>query len=143
MTFVLDKQLKADSVVIGRFKLCQLLLMNDSQYPWFTLVPMLDGKKEVYELSHEEQNQLWFESRYLSELIMKHFKGDKLNIAAIGNVVSQLHIHHVVRFKNDISWPKPIWGQGPMKRYSELDMNNISLMIKHKLLDCEYFTAIK
>ena len=143
MTFDLDKQLKNDSVIIGQFKLCQLLLMNDSQYPWFTLVPMIDGKTEIYQLNHDDQNQLWTESRYLSEIIMGHFKGDKLNVAAIGNVVSQLHIHHVVRFKKDITWPKPVWGQHPMKHYSEADMAKICLDIKHKLKNCQFFRTYK
>ncbi len=140
MAFKLDKQLKADSIIIGQFKLCQLLLMNDSQYPWFTLVPMLNGKTEIYKLNPDDQNQLWTESRYLSEMIMEHFKGEKLNVAAIGNVVSQLHLHHVVRFKNDITWPKPIWGQLPMKHYSKVEINKICVNIKQELQSCSFFS---
>jgi len=117
MTFLLDKTLNKDSVAMGEFTLCRLLLMNDSQFPWFVLVPMRENKSEVYQLSDKDQNQFWLESRFLSVVLMDLYKGDKLNIAAIGNVVSQLHLHHVVRFKEDACWPKPIWGQLPMKAY--------------------------
>jgi len=118
MTFLLDKTLNKDSVAMGEFTLCRLLLMNDSQFPWFVLVPMREDKSEVYQLSDKDQSQLWLESRLLSVALMDLYKGDKLNIAAIGNVVSQLHLHHVVRFKEDACWPKPIWGQLPMKAYN-------------------------
>jgi len=117
MTFLLDERLNDDSITIGQFSLCRLLLMNDSQYPWFVLVPMRADKTEVYQLSDKDQNQFWLESRLLSTVLMDVFKGDKLNIAAIGNIVSQLHLHHVVRFKDDVCWPKPIWGQLSMQAY--------------------------
>ncbi len=119
MTYQLDSRLEADSVILGQFKLCQLLLMNDSQYPWFTLVPMKSNKTEIYQLSDDDQKQFWLESRLLSIAVMDIFEGDKLNVAAIGNIVSQLHLHHVVRFEQDPSWPKPIWGQLPMKPYQQ------------------------
>lgn len=117
MTFVLDSTLASDSIVIGHFELNLLLLMNDSQYPWLTLVPQRADKTEVYQLSDKDYRLFWNESKILSTVLMDLFSGDKLNIAAIGNLVPQLHLHHVVRFKNDNCWPKPIWGQLPMKNY--------------------------
>ncbi len=140
MSFQLDPRLNADSISIGQFQLCQLLLMNDSQYPWFTLVPMRDHKTEVYQLSDSDQAQFWLESRLLSIAIMDVFKGDKLNIAAIGNIVSQLHLHHVVRFETDACWPKPIWGQISMKAYQQKKIDEICQKIIAKLA-CFGFNA--
>jgi len=125
MTFLLDERLSNDSITIGQFPLCRLLLMNDSQYPWFVLVPMRPNKTEIYQLSDKDQNQFWLESRLLSTVLMDIFKGDKLNIAAIGNIVSQLHFHHVVRFKGDACWPKPVWGQLPMQAYQPEQIDDI------------------
>jgi diadenosine tetraphosphate (Ap4A) HIT family hydrolase len=140
MSFQLDPKLNADSISIGQFQLCQLLLMNDSQYPWFILVPMRECKTEVYQLSDSDQAQFWLESRLLSIAIMDIFKGDKLNIAAIGNIVSQLHLHHVVRFEKDVCWPKPIWGQIPMKAYQQKKIDEICQNIIAKLA-CFGFNA--
>lgn len=133
MSFQLDSQLNADSISIGQFQLCRLLLMNDAQYPWFVLVPMKENKSEVYQLSNSDQAQFWLESRLLSIAIMDIFEGEKLNIAAIGNLVNQLHLHHVVRFKKDVSWPKPIWGQLPMKAYQAQEIHEIRQNIIAKL----------
>jgi len=131
--FQLDSRLDSDSFTLGHFELSQLLLMNDSQYPWFTLVPMKDNVSEVYQLPLQEQNQLWHESRILSQVIMDLFDGYKLNVAAIGNIVSQLHLHHVVRFSNDVSWPKPVWGQFPMVDYNDTSKNAIISKVCNKL----------
>jgi len=110
-------QLQQDCVVIGRFPLCHLLLMKDANYPWFILVPDRDGISEIFELSAQDQQQLMRESSQLAEILAAKFKADKINIAALGNVVPQLHVHHVVRYRNDIAWPAPIWGAVPAKSY--------------------------
>ena len=123
--FELHPQLEEDSILVGNFSLCRLLLINDKQFPWFVLVPQRYGIQEVYQLNVKEQAELWLESNNLSQTIMKHFEGDKLNIAAIGNVVSQLHLHHVVRFKTDQLWPKPIWGQLPMSHYLDKELESL------------------
>jgi len=115
--FVLNEQLKKDCLLVGVFPLSQLLLMNDSQYPWFIQVPQRENITEIYQLSAADQKQQHRESIYLSEILMKTFEGDKLNIAALGNVVSQLHIHHVVRYRSDNAWPAPVWGKLPAKPY--------------------------
>ena len=133
MTFQLDSTLKSDSIILGSFELNLLLLMNDSQYPWFTLVPKRSNKVEIYQLSEDDRQLLWLESDILSRVIMDVFDGEKLNIGAIGNVVSQLHVHHVVRFQNDVSWPKPIWGQRPMIRYNHAEQSNVVNKIVPKL----------
>ncbi len=104
-------QLRKDCITLGRFELSHLLLMNDSSYPWLILVPDRDEVTEIYQLSLADRQQMWHESDVLSRWLMGKLQGDKLNIAAIGNMVSQLHLHHVVRFRSDRAWPKPVWGQ--------------------------------
>jgi len=123
--FNLHPQLDEDCILIGQFKLCQLLLMNDANYPWFILVPARENISEIYQLSDEDQKQLLSESTYLSQKLMQAFNGDKMNIAALGNVVPQLHVHHVVRYKTDPSWPAPVWGKLAAIAYDELQLNEI------------------
>lgn len=108
--FLLHQQLAADCIELIDLPLCKVLLMNDSQYPWFILVPRVADVRELYQLSWDDQQQVMNESSLLSELLMQTFKGEKLNVAALGNVVPQLHIHHIIRYQSDIAWPKPIWG---------------------------------
>jgi len=117
--FTLHPQLEKDSIELADFPLCKLLLCNDSAYPWFILVPKVADISEIYQLDWQQQQQLLNESSLLSELLMQVFAGDKMNVAALGNVVEQLHVHHVVRFKDDAQWPKPIWGQQEAAPYSE------------------------
>lgn len=116
---IIHPQLRQDCIYLGKLDLCQLLLMNDSQYPWCILVPDRDKIKEIYELSNDDQVQLAHESSFLASGMMEVYDGDKMNIAALGNVVPQLHIHHIVRFRTDPVWPSPVWGKLPAKAYSE------------------------
>lgn len=112
-------QLLNDCHLLGRFKLSHLLLSNDSNYPWFILVPDRSGIREIYQLTDQDQAQLLAESSLLSAHLMSIFKGDKLNVAALGNMVPQLHVHHIVRFKTDAAWPAPIWGRIDAKPYGD------------------------
>ena len=112
-------QLQNDCIHIGHFPLCQLLLSKDANYPWFILVPNRSDITEIYQLSHDDQIQLINESSYLAEVLTNTFSADKINIGALGNVVPQLHIHHIARYKNDIAWPAPIWGHASAKNYTE------------------------
>ena len=121
----LHPQLEKDCFVLGEFKLCSLLLLNDANYPWFILVPDRDDISEIYQLSEADQQQLLRESSLLAEFLMKSFHGDKMNIAALGNIVPQCHIHHVVRYHNDAAWPAPIWGYIPGKIYTENELNSV------------------
>jgi len=111
--FQLHPRLTADCLVLGDFPLCRLLMMNDRQYPWFILVPRIADLAELHHLHSCELAQFWRESRQLSEALESAFQGDKLNVAAIGNLVPQLHVHHVVRYRDDACWPAPVWGQRP------------------------------
>jgi diadenosine tetraphosphate (Ap4A) HIT family hydrolase len=119
MTFTLHPRLAADTLALGDFPLCRLLLMNDAQYPWFILVPRRENAREIYQLEPRDQQLLLRESSALSRAAMDAFKGDKLNVAALGNLVPQLHLHHVVRYAHDPAWPRPGWGLHPARPYAE------------------------
>lgn len=110
-------QLTRDCILLGRLPLCHLLLMNDCSYPWFILVPARADVREIYQLEHADRRQLLDESCLLAEFLMQAYDGDKLNVAALGNQVPQLHLHHVVRYATDPAWPAPIWGMHPMQGY--------------------------
>ncbi len=115
--FVLHERLAADCIVVGDWPLCRVLLMNDSNYPWLILVPRRPNLREIYELDTADRSQFLAESCALGEALMQQFAGDKLNVAALGNMVPQLHIHHVVRKVGDAAWPAPVWGKVPAVAY--------------------------
>jgi diadenosine tetraphosphate (Ap4A) HIT family hydrolase len=121
----LHPRLKEDTVEIGRFQLCRLLLMKDANYPWFILLPDRADVSEIHQLSEDDQIQLIRESTLLSEALVKAFQPDKLNIAALGNVVPQLHIHHIVRYRHDPAWPAPVWGRIPAVMYSVSELEKV------------------
>lgn len=127
MTFKLHEQLQKDCLELGNFELCRLLLMNDSRYPWFILVPQRADIHEVYQLTDVEQLQLNKESIHLTQSLAELFSADKMNTAALGNIVPQLHIHHVVRYKADSAWPAPIWGVGEAVKYSESEIKRLKM----------------
>lgn len=129
MSFTLHADLKRDGIPIGRFALCQVLLINDAHYPWFVLVPQQDGISDTIDLNKKDHAILWEESRIFSKAIMAAFEGQKLNVAALGNMTPQLHIHHIVRYKSDAAWPGPIWGKHSLSAYKDAEVD----VIKNKL----------
>lgn len=137
--FEIHPQLLRDCQLLGRFKLCHLLLMQDSNYPWFILVPDRENVSEIFQLSELDQQILAKESALLAKLLSVQFSADKMNIAALGNVVSQLHIHHVVRYQNDAVWPHPVWGKVAAQSYSEVQLQELIGKIKPPLELAESF----
>ena len=131
--FELHSQLANDCFVITDFPLSRVLLCNDSAFPWFILVPKVEGIEDVYQLDWQQQQQLLNESSLLSEVLMQEFDGDKMNVAALGNVVPQLHLHHIVRYKTDVCWPKPIWGQQPLTPYTDSELTALKARLLPKL----------
>lgn len=109
--FELHPALARDAIAIGHFPLCRLLVMNERRYPWFILVPARVGVSEIFELAEADQQQLMRESSLLAARLAECLRPDKLNIAAIGNKVRQLHVHHVARFADDAAWPETVWGK--------------------------------
>ncbi len=133
MSFSLHPRLQADTVVIGDLPLSSVLLSKDANYPWCILVPKREEVREIYELEEDDQVQLLWESSLVGQIMMTLFGGDKLNVATLGNMVPQLHFHHVVRFDDDAAWPGPIWGAQPAKEYDEHDLSERVASLKAAL----------
>jgi len=131
----LDSRLKHDSFDFGSFPLCRLLLLNDCSYPWFILVPQREELQEIYQLSEADRQLFWDESNQLSLWMKHYFNFDKLNIAALGNVVNQLHLHHVGRTIGDPAWPNPVWGHRPAIPYLDKDVENLHRAIQVEFAD--------
>ena len=116
--FTLHPTLAADSLEIGDLELCHCRLINNMLFPWFLLIPKVEGVSEIVDLSADQQQLLMQESVWLSECLKSVFAPDRINVAALGNQVPQLHVHHIARFKTDAAWPNPVWG-GPNQTYSK------------------------
>lgn len=123
--FALDSRLQQDCLLVGDFPLCRLLLMNDSNYPWFILVPRREEVSELFQLDADDQRQLWQETTLLAETLKDTFAADKMNVATLGNVVSQLHMHVIVRRREDAAWPAPVWGRHPAQPYAGQQVGQI------------------
>ena len=123
--FELHPDLKRDGILIGRFPLSLVLLINDSAYPWFVLVPRRAGIKDAIDLEPADYQQLSAESRLFSLSLKQIFSAEKLNIAALGNMTPQLHVHHIVRSSSDPAWPNPIWGFQPLTAYTTEEVVSI------------------
>lgn len=125
MAFALHPQLEQDTSKLGEFPLCTVLLNKDASVPWIILVPKVDGIKELHQLSMDKQQQFLIESQIISKMLEALFLPDKLNLGALGNMVPQLHIHHVARFISDIAWPGPIWGNAAGQHRNENEQNKL------------------
>jgi len=120
--FELSPSLKADTVILGQFKLSLVLLHRDANYPWTILVPKRQNLREIHHLALDDQAQLIRESSHLAEVMTSVFDPTTMNIAALGNSVPQLHIHHVARYDDDAAWPKAIWGVTKAVAYEKEDL---------------------
>ncbi|MBU0912582.1 MAG: HIT domain-containing protein [Gammaproteobacteria bacterium] len=117
--FELAAEFERDSVWLADWPLCQLRVQNDANYPWFILLPRRAAMVEIIDLTEQDRAQLWRESAFLSVFLKSEFHAKKLNIAALGNMVPQLHLHHIVRYESDLAWPAPVWGKVPATPYTE------------------------
>ena len=131
--FALHPQLAKDCHDLGRLALCRLLLMNDANYPWFILVPEREGVREIHELGDADRSRLWEESVLLARALVKGFAPHKLNIAALGNQVPQLHVHHIVRYTHDAAWPQPVWGRQPARPYYGAEAEKLHTLMRELL----------
>ena len=116
-SFVLHAQLEKDTFALAELSLCAVRAMDVAALPWLVLVPRVDGARDTIDLSTDAQRQLMEEIALVSRALRAGFNPHKLNVAALGNVVSQLHVHVVARFTDDAAWPKPVWGNLPMQPY--------------------------
>jgi diadenosine tetraphosphate (Ap4A) HIT family hydrolase len=133
--FSLDSRLQQDTVVIGDFPLCRLLLMNDAQYPWFILVPRREDVSELFQLDEADQRLLWRETTCLAEVLKDSFAADKMNVATLGNMVSQLHMHVIVRRRSDVAWPAPVWGRHAPLAYTAQQVEQVRERLRLVLTD--------
>jgi len=115
--FALHPQLAADTFEIGRLELSRVLLMNDSRFPWLILVPEKPDLVDLIDLGNTDLSRLTGEIRRTCVALRELFAPDKLNVAALGNMVPQLHVHVIARFRNDSAWPRPVWGGPPAPPY--------------------------
>jgi diadenosine tetraphosphate (Ap4A) HIT family hydrolase len=118
MPFTLDEQLQKDCFVLGRMEFSRVLLMNNASVPWFVLVPNTQ-ETEIFDLPSPERAMLWDEVDRMAEYLRRDPSIDKLNVAAIGNVVSQLHVHIVGRRQDDYCWPDVVWGRPSEEKYTD------------------------
>ena len=140
MAFALDKRLEGDSHLAVTHKRIQIRLADDTRYFWVILVPAISRDQnstfvsEIHDLPAPVAADLWLLSSHISKWLQAHTKADKINIAALGNVVSQLHLHVVARHRSDPAWPTPIWGHGAMEplETSERDRRLASLQDWYK-----------
>ncbi|UJR83900.1 HIT domain-containing protein [Sandaracinus amylolyticus] len=117
MIFALDPRIEADSAPVGRLPLCHVRWMRDARYPWALLVPARPGVREIHELDERDRHALIDESAQVASALSRIVSAHKMNVAAIGNVVAQLHVHVVARFPTDDAWPRPVWGLHPALPY--------------------------
>ena len=136
MTFALHPQLKADTLEVVELSLCRVLLMNNSHFPWLILVPRREGLRELFDLPALEYDAVMREVREVSVRLQKFTRADKMNVAALGNVVPQLHIHVIARFARDAAWPQPVWNCGaPALPYDAATMKNLASQLRDLLQD--------
>jgi len=134
-TFALHPHLNADTFVVKELSLCRLVAMDCRAVPWLILVPRIEGVREIIDLSAADQQQLMSEIALVSRLLQTEFSPDKINVAALGNVVPQLHVHLIARFTHDAAWPKPVWGNVTIERYNDAERTNLlSRLLNSRLM---------
>ena len=131
--FALHPKLAQDTVAIGELKLCRLLLNTDANYSWLVLVPRRPDLTEIIDLDAPEQAQLTIEIAAVSQALKDITQCDKLNVAALGNMVAQLHVHVIARRKSDVAWPRPVWGVAPALRYGDNERRILIGAVRRKL----------
>ncbi len=117
--FTLSSSLAADSIPVAKLDLCEVRLMNDANFPWLVLVPQLPGAIEIVDLDPDTRHLLMDEIAKASQALRSVTGAEKLNVAALGNQVSQLHVHVIARFRDDDAWPGPVWGAVPRRHYAQ------------------------
>jgi diadenosine tetraphosphate (Ap4A) HIT family hydrolase len=129
----LHPQLERDTEIISDLVLSRLLLSNDANYPWLILVPRRHGAREIIDLDASEQRQLMAEIVIVSEALKAVTSCDKLNVAAIGNMVPQLHVHIVARRRDDPAWPRPVWGAVPARAWDAAGRERLAAAVRGKI----------
>ena len=131
--FKLNEKLAQDSYIIADLKVSQLLLAKNANYPWFILVVKKENLVELIDLTLEQQIEVLKEINFISRFLKEELKVDKINIATLGNMVKQLHIHVIGRFENDIAFPRPIWCEDKFREYHKEELREITIKISTKI----------
>ena len=135
MSFILDNRLKADTLFVGDLPLSRVLLMNNAYFHWVILVPRIEGISELFQLTEEDLLNFHNESNYFLEAMSNAYNADKMNIASLGNIVSQLHTHVIVRYKNDEAWPSPVWSFQKTQKYqsdaAKIEIDKLTDLVDH------------
>lgn len=134
MAFALHSKLAQDTYFIGNLPLCQVLLMDNRVFPWLVLVPRRENIREITDLTQEDYLQVTEEIRTVTAKFSDLMGADKMNVAALGNLVAQLHIHVIARYEDDPAWPNPVWNCGvPTQEYSAGELHNLLEKVKQSL----------
>ncbi|WP_318453394.1 HIT family protein [Photobacterium leiognathi] len=142
MHFTLHPRLESDTTVLGDFPLSRVLLSKEALGPWIILVPRVDELREIHHLPEQDQFQLMRESSAVATLLENDYQAEKINVGALGNLVPQLHLHHIARFSNDIAWPGPIWGNTDGIQRSDELQAALAEELRAELSQIEGFSAI-
>ncbi|WP_305456506.1 HIT domain-containing protein [Photobacterium leiognathi] len=142
MHFTLHPRLESDTTVLGDFPLSRVLLSKEALGPWIILVPRVDELREIHHLPEQDQVQLMRESSAVATLLENDYQAEKINVGALGNLVPQLHLHHIARFSNDIAWPGPIWGNTDGTQRSDELQAALAEELRVELSQIEGFSAI-
>lgn len=142
MHFTLHPRLQADTTVLGDLPLCRVLLSKEALGPWLILVPRKEALTEIHHLPQDEQHQLIRESSAVAALLETDYQADKINVGALGNLVPQLHVHHIARFQSDIAWPGPVWGNTDGTQREEAVQQALAEELRAELSNIEGFAAI-
>ena len=132
-TWSLHPQLDRDTASLGDLPLSRVLVINDANYPWLLVVPRRANITEVIDLDEVEQAQLMTEVTRVARALRAVTECHKLNIAALGNAVPQLHVHVIARFRDDAAWPKPVWGVAPPRAYDRETLDNFVTPLRKKI----------
>ena len=129
----LHPQLARDTVNIGDLPLCRVLIIDDANFPWLLLVPRRPDVTEILDLDEVAQAQLMTETTRVARALRAVTGCDKLNIAALGNVVPQLHVHVIARFRSDAAWPRPVWGSVPARAYEPAELDRLVAPLRRQV----------
>ena len=132
--FVLDPRLEGDSVPVCDLGLCTVRLMNDARFPWVILVPRIADLAELIDLSEADRRTVTDEIDRVTRALSSHTSAEKMNVAALGNMVRQLHVHVIARFAGYAAWPGPIWGVGTADTYAAQDRTERVAALKSALI---------
>ena len=133
-TFSLDPRLATETHVVGELQLARVLLMDDLRFPWLILVPRRPDLRELTQLSRDDQHQLLDEINRVAHVLHAVTNADKMNIATLGNVVAQLHVHVIARYHGDAAWPRPVWGVGARIAYADPERDRVLGLLRAGLV---------